>query len=229
MDKLRFDCRCLASALPLRTGRSFVTDDAPNGDPASARGVARASGRAAVAADRPWSSSDHPVRGTPRRGKKHALRQLAAAFDPAMMAVHNIRLRPARSRRKAIGWRASGGSLPAAGRHGHLLPQLVPACSRRPHARQDRRGGADARVRRDQRVRGAAARLRHADRQTVLRRHGRSAGAATSASGLPTPWLGVLRNDEPDQRTRPRLHTSVRGPQTADGHALVAVADHRRR
>ena len=45
--------------------------------------------------------------------KKHALRQLAAAFDPCQLVVHNSLMTGA-SRRKAIGWLAFG-ALPAAG------------------------------------------------------------------------------------------------------------------
>ena len=74
-------------------------------------------------------------------GKKAALRQLAAAFDPCHFAVHAIqfdRRQAAEGHWLARFWRAAAGGR----RHRDLLPQLVPPGARRPDPRPHRRQGA---------------------------------------------------------------------------------------
>ena len=102
---------------------------------------------------------------------------------------------------------------------------------------EDRRrpGSSDkrwsARLRRDQRVRSAAARPRHADGQTLLPRHRTRAATSGSASALADPWQRHLHGQRRRRRRRkraPRSTAALHEMFDADRHALGAVAGDRR-
>ena len=104
-------------------------------------------------------------------GKKFALRQLASAFDPCHVSVHPIEY----DRRQAVGRPLAGSvlaSAPGSQRHGDLLRSWYRRVLDDRILGRWTTSGRGARVRRDQRVRGAATRLRHAHREALLRRFG---------------------------------------------------------
>ena len=167
-------------------------------------------------------------KGPRASGKKYALKQLAAAFDPCHCRGPFDRLRPARGIRRPL-----AGALLAlpAGRRADTAIfyrswylRVLDDRMFRAHRRECGR----ARVRRDQRVRGAAARLRHVDREAVLRGRRRSSGAAAGAARGQSRGRTECAATSRSRTDDPGLSARVRSAQGQFRYALVAVADDRR-
>ena len=160
-------------------------------------GAARASWRAAAAADRSRPPRDHPVRRPAGSGQEVCAEAARGRVRPVPFRRSPHCATTAARLPKAIGWRVSGGSCRAPGNTAIFFRSWYRrVLDDRVLGRTDE-DAARARVRRDQRVRSAAARLWDVDREAVLRRQRRRAGAAARANAAADPWLARGRRDEP--------------------------------